>query len=59
MPTKISDYKGNPIISCALDDADKHPHTFGLGKARRILANIEDIKKFVAENESKKSSTTE
>jgi len=50
MPVEYSEYKGNPIISCKLDANDKHPHTFGIGKAKRILANIDAIKDFVAKN---------
>ena len=33
------------------DADDKYPFSFGMSKAKLILENIEEIKKFVAENE--------
>jgi hypothetical protein len=45
---KISEFKGNPTITLSTGDTDRYPFTFGLAKARRILACIEDIKSFVA-----------
>jgi len=50
--TKVSLFKGNPTIT--LNPDDKWPFSFGLQKARLVLANIEAIKKFVADFESKK-----
>ena len=47
---EFSDYKGNKIISLKRTEDDKYPFSFGIGKARRILDNIEEIKKFVADN---------
>ena len=35
------------------NEEDKYPFSFGLSKARLIIEAIEDIKKFVAENDSK------
>jgi hypothetical protein len=45
-----SDYNGKPIIILRRSEEDKFPFSFGLAKARMILENIEEIKKFVAEN---------
>ncbi len=56
---EIQEYKGNKLI--CLNPGSKYPFSFGLGKARMVLENIEVIKKFVetggescgVENESK------
>ncbi len=45
-----SEYKGKPILVIKRDEADKYPFSFGLSKAKLILENIEEIKKFVEEN---------
>ena len=50
MPVKTGEYKGFPTISLLKDEQDTRPFTFGLGKAKLIMANIEEIKKFVEEN---------
>jgi len=45
-----SEYKGKPIIVIKRDEEDKYPFSFGLSKAKLILENLEEIKKFVEEN---------
>ncbi len=45
------EYKGKPVLIIKRDENDKYPFSFGLGKAQLILDNIEEIKKFVAENQ--------
>ncbi|MFH1230204.1 MAG: hypothetical protein V1709_01765 [Planctomycetota bacterium] len=45
-----SEYKGKPILILKRNEDDKFPFSFGLSKARLILENIEEIKKFVEEN---------
>lgn len=45
-----SEYKGKPILVIKRDEDDKYPFSFGLSKAKLILENIEEIKKFVEEN---------
>jgi hypothetical protein len=45
-----SEYKGKPILIIKRDETDKYPFSFGLTKAKLILENIEEIKKFVEEN---------
>ncbi len=53
MPTKIGEFKGNKILILTeegQESSDKYPFSFGIKKAKLILENIEDIKKFVEEN---------
>jgi hypothetical protein len=45
-----SEYKGKPILIIRRNEEDKYPFSFGLTKARLIIENIEEIKKFVEEN---------
>ncbi len=45
-----SEYKGKPIMVIKRDEQDKFPFSFGVSKAKMMLENIEEIKKFVAEN---------
>ena len=45
-----SEYKGKPVLIIKRDENDKYPFAFGLGKARLILENLEEIKRFVEEN---------
>jgi len=44
------EYNGKPIITLRRSENDKFPFSFGLTKARMILENIEEIKRFVEEN---------
>ena len=46
-----SEYKGNPVLIIKGFEEDRFPFQFGLRKARLILENIEDIKKFVEKND--------
>jgi hypothetical protein len=45
---EISEYKGNKLI--CLNPGSKFIFSFGLGKAKMILENIDAIKKFVDTN---------
>lgn len=45
-----TEYKGKPVIILRRDENDKYPFSFGLTKAKLILENIEEIKRFVEEN---------
>lgn len=47
------EYKGNPLIIIKRSEDDKYPFSFGVSKAKLILENIEEIKKFVEENSEK------
>jgi hypothetical protein len=42
-----SEFKGNVMIVIKNDEKDKYPFQFGLKKAKLVLENIEEIKKFV------------
>lgn len=44
------EYKGKPLIIIKRNEDDKYPFSFGISKAKLILENIEEIKKFVEEN---------
>jgi hypothetical protein len=50
----FEEFKGNKMIVLKNREDDKFPMKFGLGKARLILANIEEIKKFVEGDEKTK-----
>ncbi len=45
-----SEFKGRPLLVIKKSEEDKYPFSFGLGKARMILDNIDEIKKFVEDN---------
>lgn len=45
-----SEFKGKPVMIIRRDENDRYPFTFGMSKARMILENIDEIKKFVADN---------
>ncbi|MDD2679996.1 MAG: hypothetical protein PHO03_04280 [Candidatus Omnitrophica bacterium] len=47
------EFKGKPLLVIKRDENDQYPFSFGLGKARLILENIDEIRKFVEEAESK------
>ncbi len=42
-----SEFKGNPMIILKTSEEDQYPFQFGLKKAKLIVENIEEIKKFV------------
>ena len=54
---KRGEYQGKPVISLVKTEDDKYPFTFGAAKARLILANIDEIRKFVEECDSGKPMT--
>jgi len=51
MIVERSEFKGRPMLVIRNSEDDKFPFSFGLSKAKKILDNIEEIKKFVAEND--------
>lgn len=51
MGAERGEYKGNPMIILKDGEDDKYPFSFGLTKAKKILANIDEIKAFVEEND--------
>jgi hypothetical protein len=42
-----SEFKGNPMLVIKNDEQDQFPFQFGVKKAKLVLENIEEIKKFV------------
>jgi hypothetical protein len=53
MIAERSEFKGNPMLVLKRGDDEKFPFSFGLTKAKMILDHIEEIKKFVADNENR------
>ena len=49
MPVEFSEFKGNKIIKLKKDENDTFPFSFGKGKAKLIVDNFEEIKKFAEE----------
>lgn len=45
-----SEFKGKPVLIIRRSEDDKYPFTFGMSKARLILENLEEIKRFVEDN---------
>ncbi len=48
-----SEFKGKPVLVIKRAEDDQYPFSFGITKAKLILENIEEIKKFVSETEAK------
>lgn len=46
-----SEFKGNPMIVIKQSEEDQFPFQFGVKKAKLVLENIEEIKKFVEKND--------
>jgi hypothetical protein len=51
MIAERSEYKGRPTLVLKRSEDEKFPFSFGVAKARMILEHLEEIKKFVAEND--------
>lgn len=49
MAIEFAEYKGNKLIVLKRGDDDKYPFSFGKNKARLIVENFEEIKKFAEE----------
>lgn len=48
-PVEYEEFKGNKLIVLKKDENDRFPFKFGKRKARLIVENIEEIKKFAEE----------
>lgn len=59
LPATVTEYKGNAIISLPVAGSTKYPFTFGLNKAKAIIEYLDDIKKFINDNEIKEDSEKE
>ena len=56
---QVTEFKGNKMIELKSDPDDKFPFSFGVGKAKKILSNIDAIKLFVDKyDKSKKDKTS-
>ncbi len=55
----IAEFKGNPVISLPVSGSMRYPFTFGLNKAKAIIQYLDDIKKFIEEQEAKKEKESE
>ena len=49
MTVEFGEFKGNKIIKLKRNEEDKFPFSFGKTKARLIVENFEEIKKFAEE----------
>jgi len=49
MVVEYSEFKGNKIITLKRSEDDKYPFSFGKGKAKMIMENLDDIKAFAEE----------
>lgn len=49
---KLGEYKGHKTIGLPMDEGGVNYFTFGIRKAKIILEYIDEIKKFVEENET-------
>lgn len=49
----IGEFKGNMVISLKANEEDRFGLTFGLTKAKLILDNFDNIKKFYDDNKDK------
>jgi hypothetical protein len=52
--TERTEFKGKPVLILKRTDEDKYPFSFGLGKAKLILENMQEIEAFVQENSNEK-----
>lgn len=52
MIAERSEYQGKAILVLKRNENDRYPFTFGVSKAKLILDNLAEIKKFVEENET-------
>ena len=44
------EYKGKPLLILKRSEEDKYPFSFGVSKAKLILDNLDEIRKFVEES---------
>lgn len=51
MVVEFGEFKGNKIVILKRTDDDNFPFSFGMGKAKLIVANIDAIQKFVSDNQ--------
>lgn len=62
MSAVVSEYQGKPTLNLVDDTVavDRFPFSFGMAKAKKILANVDAIRNFVAsEGKSVETNSTE
>lgn len=42
-----SEFKGNPMIVIKNNEDDQYPFQFGVKKAKLVMENLDEIKKFI------------
>jgi len=47
----VGEYKGKPILKLCRKEDDKWPFSFGVAKAKLALEHIDEIRKFVEDND--------
>jgi len=50
MSVEHGEFKGNKVITLKRDENERYPFTFGKAKAKLIVENFADIKKFAEED---------
>ncbi|HIH21777.1 MAG: hypothetical protein J4478_04835 [Candidatus Diapherotrites archaeon] len=50
MAVEFGEFKGNKVLTIKRDENDRYPFTFGKAKARMIVENFDEIKKFAEED---------
>lgn len=55
MIAERSEYKGRPMLVLKRNEEERFPFSFGLTKAKMILEHLDEIKKFVAEEDKPKA----
>jgi hypothetical protein len=48
----FGEYKGHQTITLKRNEEDKFPFSFGVAKAKLVVANLNAIKKFIEDNDS-------
>jgi len=46
-----SEYQGKPTLTLKRFEDEKYPFSFGVEKAKRIMESLEEIKKFIADED--------
>ena len=54
MTAEVTTYEKRPVIVLKKDEFERFPFSFGIAKAKLILDHIEEIKKFVEDNQQVK-----
>jgi len=55
MSAERSEYKGHPMLVLKRSEDEKFPFSFGVGKAKMILDNLDEIRAFVKDCDEKGS----